>query len=117
MKILMSILFSITVALPSVAETATFSDMTIQSIRAVGDYPGSELYDETIEIHFTQPITWSSTLSCTGTDVVYVNASDSHVVSAAYTAMIAGKTVSAFTSDSAEVRGSYCTVSWLEIKN
>ena len=51
------------VSLASTAGTDYVTGMTIQQIRAVGNYNVGTTYDNTIELWFTSPIVWNKTLS------------------------------------------------------
>ena len=97
------------------AENIKLLNLQIQMIRAVGDYSGST-YDNTIELWFTSPLVWPSS-ACTDKKRVYVDAKHTHIISAAYTAFVAGKKVNVHVESTLPKRGGACEVSYLDITN
>lgn len=86
--------------------------LSISYIRVVGDYPGT-VYDNSIELHFAA-IAWPEGSSCSGVRV-YIDADNSHMVSAAYAAYIAGMTVDIYADDALPMRGPNCELSYMDI--
>lgn len=110
--LLLLIVFSVSAQ----AGTAEIKGKKLSKIRVVGDYPGTT-YDDSIELWFTTPIVWPSTVNCTNTSRVYISAEKQHLVSAAYMALAAGKTVNFFVDDQLTNRSGSCEISFLDVLN
>jgi hypothetical protein len=95
--------------------TQKIENLSIKSIRVVGDYHKAEVFDDTIELWFTTSLAWSANMSCTVNYRVYIDASKSHLVSAAYMALATDKKVSIFADDSLPMRYGSCEISYLDI--
>lgn len=99
---------------PAFAGTAEINGMTINRIRVVGDYPGTT-YDNSVELWFTKPIAWPSSVNCVDTTRVYIDAKFSHLVSAAYLALSTGKIVNFYVDDGLTNRNGSCEISFLDV--
>ncbi len=113
-SILSAILLVVTAS--AVAGTTEIRGMKISKVRVVGDYPGTT-YDNSVELWFTDSIEWPSTVNCTNTSRVYIDAKHNHLVSAAYMALTAGKTVNFFVDDKLTNRNGSCEISYLDVLN
>jgi hypothetical protein len=98
----------------SYAANQSISNLTISKIRAVGNYAGTT-YDDTIEIWFTTPLSWSSGSKCTNTYRVMVDVKYSHIISAAYMALASSKKVSVNIDDTLPIRAGACEVSYIDV--
>ena len=96
------------------AGTAEITGKQLSKVRVVGDYPGTT-FDDSIELWFTAPITWPAGVDCTNISRVYIDAKNTHLVSAAYMALAAGKTVNFFIDDQLTMRNGSCEVSYLDV--
>ena len=120
MKKILSLLFvTISVILTSNVNAATCSEsnVTINSIRPVsGNYP-SEKHQNTIELHHDSR-DWCSLSDCVVSNRyrVVVEATDEHIVSAAYMAFVAGKKVDIHIDTSLGTKNGICVVSYLTVK-
>jgi hypothetical protein len=101
--------FSIT----AMAGTAVINGKKLSRVRVVGDYPGTT-FDNSVELWFTTPIAWPSTVNCTNTARVYIDAKYTHLVSAAYMALAAGKIVNLHVDDQLTNRAGSCEISFLD---
>jgi hypothetical protein len=106
-------LFSADVVL---AQTNEQSNLTISRIRAVGDYTG-DVYDNTVELWFTTPLSWPAQSPCTNTSRVYIDKKHQQIVSAAYMAMLAGKKVNINVDPNLPNRMGSCEISFLDVVN
>lgn len=91
-------------------------NLKIYKIRAVGDYSGNT-FDNTIEIWFTTPLTFPAQSLCTVTGRVYVDKNHDHIISAAYMAFAAGKTVNINVDTNLTIRNGSCEISFLDVVN
>lgn len=98
------------------AQSVHISGKKISQIRAVGDYPGTT-YDNSLELWFTSAITWPAGINCTNTARVYIDVKHTHLISAAYMALAAGKTVNFYADDQLTNRNGSCEISYLDVKN
>lgn len=96
------------------AGTVTINGKQLSRVRVVGDYPGST-YDNSVELWFTSPIVWPSAVNCTNTARVYIDAKHTHIVSAAYMALAAGKTVNFYADDQLPNRNGSCEIAFLDV--
>lgn len=101
---------------PLFAGGAQINGKLIKQVRVVGDYSGT-LYDNSVELWFSTPITWPSNVSCTNTARVYIDAKHTHIVSAAYMALASNKTVNFFVDDQLPMRSGSCEISFLDVVN
>lgn len=90
--------------------------LTINKIRAVGDYEGTT-YDTTVEVWFSTPLTWPSGSPCSNIQRAEINANNKHLVAAAYLALSTGKTVNINVDDTLPLRGGMCEISFLDVLN
>lgn len=97
------------------AATQKIDNLTIKMIRAVGDYHAGTTFDDTIELWFTSPLEWNSEMNCSITYRVYVDASKTHIVSAAYMAFASGKKVSINADDALPRRSGSCEISYFDV--
>ena len=97
------------------AENFHLSNLKIKMIRAVGNYNAGDLYDNTIELHFTTNLQWPEGSLCTTNYRVYVDAKKQHIISAAYLAFASGKKVSINADDTLPMRSGACEISFLDI--
>lgn len=90
--------------------------LTLVKIRAVGDYQGT-VYDNTIELWFSAPLSWPAGSSCASAPIprVYVDAKNKQLVAAAYLALTTGKKIDINVDDTLPIRGGSCEVSYLDI--
>lgn len=91
-------------------------NLKISKIRAVGDYSGTT-FDNSIEIWFTTPLVFSAQSPCTVTGRVYVDKKHEHIISAAYMAFAAGKTVNINVDTNLTIRNGSCEISFLDVVN
>lgn len=91
------------------------NNLEISKIRAVGNYKVADTYDNTIELWFTTSLTIPSNMNCSATYRVYVDAKNTHIVSAAYLAFSSGKKVNIQIDDLLPIRSSACEVSYLDV--
>ncbi|WP_251359726.1 hypothetical protein [Kangiella sp. TOML190] len=89
-------------------------NMQIKFIRAVGDYAGTT-YDNTIELHFTTPLSWPAGSACTNTKRVMIDSKHTHLISAAYAAFTTDRKVNINTDTTLPNRNGACEVSYLDI--
>ena len=101
---------------PVLSGTAEINGKILKKVRVVGDYTGS-VYDNTVELWFTTSITWPAGISCTNTSRVYIDAKHNHLVSAAYMALVSGKTINFLADDQLPNRDGSCEVSFLDVIN
>lgn len=113
---ILSLAIVLTITGNAFAGTAYIQNKKISKIRAVGDYPATT-YDNSVELWFSTPIEWPTTVNCTNTSRVYIDAKYNHLVSAAYMALAAGKTVSVHVDDQLPNRDGSCEISYLDIIN
>ena len=99
------------------AETNNAKGLTISKIRAVGNYESGTTYDNTVELWFSEPISWPETSGCTATYRVYINADNQHMISAAYLAFASGKKVNINANEALPIRNGSCELSYLDIIN
>ena len=111
-KVLISTIF-IMASMHSYSADYQVEGLSISYIRVVGDYQNGDLYDNTIELHFSA-IAWPTDSNCAGTRV-YIDAANTHLVSAAYAAYIAGMTIDINADDTLPKRGSNCELSYMDI--
>lgn len=98
------------------AQSVQISGKKISKIRAVADYSGTT-YDNTVELWFTNAITWPAGINCTNIGRVEIDAKNTHLISAAYMALAAGKTVNFYADDQLTVRNGTCEISYLDVIN
>lgn len=99
------------------ATAFNISGLTIDFIRSVGNYYQSTTFDNTVELWFTSELNFPSSLSCTENRRIYIDASYSHLVSAAYMAFLSGKTVDVQLDDSLPIRNGTCEISYIDVNN
>lgn len=111
------IILGILLLLPVItqAENYKLTELTLSKIRAVGNYEGSE-FDNTVELWFTTSLSWPSGSGCTSTFRVYVDSTNSHIISAAYMAFASGKKVSINVDNTLPIRAGACEVSYFDIE-
>ncbi len=90
--------------------------MQLSKVRAVGDYPGAT-FDNSVELWFTTPIAWSTSVNCINTSRVYIDAKHTRLVSAAYMPLAAGKIVNFYVDDQLTIRSGSCEISFLDVLN
>ena len=74
------VMLSLVLSLSVSATNYSIPNLTIKKIRTVGNYAGANTtYDNTIELWFTVPLTYTSAVNCTSTYRVYVNADNQHI--------------------------------------
>lgn len=113
-KILMSTLI-LTTSCSLLAATQLIEKLKISKIRSVGNYHVDDTFDSTIELWFTKELNFTSALSCTQNFRVYVDTQHTHVVSAAYMALLSGKEVAIHIDDNLPKRSGSCEISYLDV--
>lgn len=98
----------------SFSEGAYIDNLTIDKVRAVGNY-STDMYDDTIELWFTSTLVWPDTVDCTVGYRVYIDAGKSHLVSAAYAAHMSGKKINIYVDDTLPIRAGSCEISYMDI--
>ncbi len=102
----------------SFATPAEWDGLTIQRIRAVGDYAGSDTtFDNTVEVWIASPPALPAGLGCTVNMRVYLNANNKHLVAAAYLALSMGKKIDVMLDDTLPIRASACEASFIDVLN
>lgn len=96
------------------ATMTSVSGLSIKKLRAVGTYE-SDKYNNTLEVWFTIPISFSAGSKCSGNFRVYIDAKNKHLVSLAMLAFATGKSVSVTVDDALPVRDGFCEVSYIDI--
>lgn len=87
----------------------------INKIRTVGNYIQGTVFDNTIEIWFTAPPTIPAFMGCTSSYRAYIDARNTHMVSAAYIAYTAGKKVAINLDNTLPIRDNSCEVSYFDL--
>ena len=96
------------------ADTAVVDGVTISKIRAVGTYT-DPTFNATVEVWFTVPVTWPAGLACQNFRVE-IDATQRHLVAAAYLALSTGKKVDIFIDTTLPIRGTMCQISYLDVQ-
>lgn len=99
----------------AIATDAYFDNLTIKKIRAVGNYIDGTTFDNTIEIWLAAPPSIPAHMGCPAGHLFYIDARNTHLISAAYIAFSAGKKVSVNIDNSLPIRASSCEVSFIDI--
>lgn len=97
------------------ADNILLNGLTISKLRSVGNYSSGSTYDNTVEVWFSSPLSLPPGSVCTDTRRVYVDASNTHIVSAAYMAFAAGNQVNVNVDSVLPVRSGACEVSFLDV--
>jgi len=91
-------------------------NLVIEKVRAVGNFEGT-VADNTVELWFSTPLSWPAGSACTDTRRVYIDASNQHLIAAAYLALTAGKKVAINTDDNLPVRAAgACEISYIDVQ-
>lgn len=114
LKRLSAALFALMLSSGAFALDSMLRDITITQLRAVGDYNGTT-FDDTLEIHFNQPVSFESGSRCTATHRVFIDARNRHLVAMAYLAFSSGKRVHINVDDTLPIRAGACQVSFLDV--
>lgn len=99
---------------PAFANQQVIEGLKIAKLRSVGNYEG-DVYDNTIELWFTVPLTFAGNITCTNTARVFVDAKYKQLVAAAHAALASGKTVTINVDDALPQRAGTCEISYLDI--
>jgi hypothetical protein len=91
------------------------NDLKIKMIRAVGNYHAGDTFDNSIELWFTASLEWAENMNCSINYRVYIDASHTHLISAAYMAFASGKTVNIHADDSLPLRSGSCELSYIDV--
>ncbi len=97
------------------ATDAYIGNLSIQWIRNVGDYSTGTVYDNTIELWFTTPVTFPANLNCPTTYRVYIDSKNKHLVAAAYLAYVNNMKVGINADSNLPIRQGACELSFLDI--
>lgn len=97
------------------AATQKIDSLTIKMIRSVGEYHSGDTFDDTVELWFTTSLAWTADVGCTANFRVYIDASKTHMISAAYMAFAAGKKVNINADDTLPVRSGACELSYIDV--
>lgn len=90
-------------------------NLTITKIRSVGNFHVGSIYDDSIELWFSTSLVWAESMNCTVGYRVYIDASKTHMVSAAFLAYASGKTVNVYADDTLPLRSGSCEISYIDI--
>lgn len=91
-------------------------NLSVEKIRAVGNYEGT-VVDNTVELWFSTPLSWSAGSKCTDTRRVYIDASHQHLVAVAFLALTTGKKVAINTDDNLPIRAAgACEISYIDVQ-
>lgn len=91
-------------------------NLLVEKVRAVGNYEGT-VADNTVELWFSTPLNWPAGSKCTDTRRVYIDASNQHLIAAAYLALTAGKKVAINIDDNLPIRAAgACEISYIDVQ-
>jgi len=95
------------------ADSVEVDGLTIAKVRAVGSY-SDPTYNNTLEIWFNTPITWPASITCANLRVE-IDATQKHLVAAAFLALSTGKKVNIYVDTTLPIRGSICQISFIDV--
>lgn len=99
---------------PVQAKEYQVNGLTIRLIRVVGEYE-EPTYRNTIELYFTEQLTFPNGAPCTDSNRIYINANNYHLVAAAYSAFYKSRRINISFNDMLPQRNGACEASFIDL--
>ena len=114
MKKLIAVLILLVCAFESHAQYYAKNNLTLERIRAVGDYNGTE-HDGTVELWFSTDLDWPAESGCSTGTRVFIDGSHTHLISASYMALASSISMNITIDNRLPIRGGGCEVAYLDL--
>lgn len=116
MKKLLFITMMVASGLSSAGEFHSLYNLNINSIRVVGVYSNDTRHNNTIELHFSEELNWPDQAGCTDKRRLFIDASHTHLVSAAYMAFASDKRIQVTIDKTfSKLAAGYCQISFIDV--